>query len=135
MLLVTARRSVTVLPRLSSCPRAISHEVESSAGEDGDSVLVPAGVIGQAWRAPGLQAVLARVLKRCDEIPLDGRAARLAGQLCGQTGTVDVIDASVGIAVAESKRRDNEVVLLTSDADDMRMLISGLNTIARIFDV
>ena len=75
------------------------------------------------------------MLKRCDEIPLDGRAARLAGQLCGQTGSTDVIDASVAIAVAGSKRRDNEVVLLISDADDMHMLISGLNTVARIFDV
>ena len=106
-----------------------------TALEDGDSVVVPAAVIGQAWRAPGRQAVLARVLKRCDEIPLDGRAARLAGRLCGQTGTTDVIDASVAIVVAESRRRDNEVVLLTSDAADMHMLISGLDTIARIFDL
>ena len=48
-------------------------------------------------------------------------------------GTRDVIDASV--AVAESKRRDREVVLLTSDTDDMRTLISALNTIARIVEV
>ena len=46
-----------------------------------------------------------------------------------------MIDASVAVAVGESKRRDREVVLLTSDADDMRTLISALNTIARIVEV
>jgi hypothetical protein len=68
-------------------------------------------------------------------MPLDGWTARSAGQLCGQTGTSDVIDALVAVAVGESKRRDREVVLLTSDADDMRTLISTLNAIARIVEV
>ena len=106
-----------------------------SAFADGDSVLVPAGVIGQAWRRPGRQALLSRVLRRCDEIPLDGSAARLAGQLCGQTGTKDVIDASVAVAAAKARSRDNEVVVLTSDGDDMRTLVSTLNSITRIVEV
>ena len=100
-----------------------------------EGVLVPAGVIGQAWRDPGRQAQLSWALKRCDEIPLDGAAARSAGQLCGRTGTADVIDASVALAVADSERGGNEVVLLTSDTTDMYTLISALNTPARILGV
>ena len=106
-----------------------------TAFENGDQIRAPAGVIGQVWRDGGRQTLLSRALNRCEEIPLDGRTARSAGQLCGQTGTSDVIDASVAVAVGESKRRDREVVLLTSDADDMRTLISALNTIARIVEV
>ena len=106
-----------------------------AALENGDRIRAPAGVIGQVWREGGRQTLLSRALNRCEEIPLDGRTARSAGQLCGQTGTRDVIDASVAVAVGESKRRDRDVVLLTSDADDMRTLISALNTIARIVEV
>ena len=102
---------------------------------NGDRIRVPAGVIGQVWRAPGRQALLSRALKQCDEIALDGTAARLAGQLCGRAGTADVIDASVAVAAAEAKSRDNEVVVLTSDSDDMRTLVSALNSITRIVEV
>lgn len=106
-----------------------------AAIENGDRIRAPAGVIGQVWRDGGRQTLLARALNRCEEIPLDGRTARSAGQLCGRTGTRDVIDASVAVAVGESRGRDREVVLLTSDGDDMRTLISALNTIARIVEV
>ena len=92
-------------------------------------------MIGQVWRDGGRQTLLSHALNRCEEIPPDGRTARSAGQLCGQTGPRDVIDASVAVAVGESTRRDREVVLLTSDADDLRTLISALNTIARIIEV
>ena len=106
-----------------------------AAIENGDRIRAPAGVIGQVWRDGGRQTLLSRALNRSEEIPLDGRTARSAGQLCGQTGTRDVIDASVALAVGESRRHDREVILLTSDPDDMRTLISALNTIARIFEV
>ena len=46
-----------------------------------------------------------------------------------------MIDASVALAVADSERGGNEVVLLTSDTTDMYTLISALNTLARIVDV
>lgn len=106
-----------------------------TAFENGDRIRAPAGVIGQVRRDGGRQTLLSRALNRCEEIPLDGRIARSAGQLCGRTNTRDVIDASVAVAVGESTRRDTEVVLLTSDADDLRTLISALNTIARIVEV
>ena len=106
-----------------------------TAFANGDRIRVPAGVIGQVWRDGGRQTLLSSALNRCEEIPLDGRAARSAGQLCGRTGTRDVIDASVAVAVGESRGRDREVVLLTSDADDLRTLLSALNTVALIVDV
>ena len=106
-----------------------------TASQDGDRVQAPAGVIGQAWRSPNRQVLLTRALKRCDEVPLDGSIARSAGQLCGQTGTIDVIDASVAVAVADSSHHDNEVILLTSDPRDMRTLLSALHSNARIVTV
>ena len=106
-----------------------------TAFENGDEVQAPAGTIGQAWRQPNRHALLSRTLKRCDEVPLDGSIARSSGQLCGQTGTADVIDASVAIAVADSSHHDNEVILLTSDPRDMRTLLSALHTKALIVEV
>jgi hypothetical protein len=50
-------------------------------------------------------------------VPLDDRLSRAAGELCGATGTADVIDASVVIAARE--RRD---IIVTSDPTDLRRL-------------
>ena len=106
-----------------------------TAFDRGERVHVPAGVIGQAWRNPSRQARLSRILKRCDEVPLDGYAARSAGQLCGKTGTDDVIDASVAVAVAEVAQIDRDVVLLTSDSPDLNILLAELRIGARVVDV
>lgn len=80
---------------------------------------VPAGVVGQVWRSGPRQATLARFL-RAREVEvqaLDEHLARAAGELCGATGTADVIDASVVIAARE--RHD---IVLTSDPDNLRKL-------------
>ena len=106
-----------------------------SAFENGYSVLAPAGVIGQVWRDSNRQVVLARTLKRCDEVPLDGSMARVAGQLCGRTGTSDVIDASVAVVASSSASPGNEIVVLTSDTGDMRVLFSEVRAGARIIGV
>lgn len=105
------------------------------AFRNGDEVHVPAGVVGQAWRNPARQAVLARILKQCDEIPLDGPTARLCGELCQQTETADVIDASVAVAVADASRYRGGVTLLTSDRRDMRVLLTALETGAHVVGV
>lgn len=94
-------------------------------------VQVPAGVIGQAWRDGKRQALLSRTLRHCDEVALDGFTARAAGLLCGQTGTADVIDASVALAAA-ALARAGDVVLLTSDPDDMDRLTSALGAQLKI---
>src|SRR5437879_3157600 len=64
---------------------------------------IPSGVVGQVWRDGRSQIVLARFL-RADEVqivPLDEQLARACGELCGATGTSDVIDASLVILARE----------------------------------
>jgi len=83
------------------------------------ALTIPAGALAQAWRG-SRQARLAGFLaaKGGPTIaPLDSRAARAAGELCGKTGTSDVIDASV--AVCAMVRHDHVV---TSDPADIARL-------------
>jgi hypothetical protein len=84
-----------------------------------DEIHVPAGALAQVWRNPARQARLSRVLAAAGVTiePLDGKSARAAGQLCGATGTSDVVDASV-VVVA----RLVDGVTVTSDPDDLRRL-------------
>ncbi len=106
-----------------------------TAFEDGDRVIAPTGAIGQAWRNPNRQVALSRSLKRCDEVPLDGSAARASGRLCGRAGTSDLIDASIAVAVANATLRHGDVVLLTSDSRDMKDLLAALDADARVVAV
>ena len=81
---------------------------------------VPAGVLGQTWRDGRRQAILARFL-RTEEVtvvPLDGAMARAAGELCGRSGSSDVIDASVVLTA----RQCGDVLVVTSDVRDLRRL-------------
>ena len=80
---------------------------------------IPAGVVGQAWRDGRTQVALARFL-RTDEVEivsLDEQFSRSCGELCGATGTSDVIDASIVILARE--RRD---IIVTGDPKDLRRL-------------
>ncbi len=104
------------------------------AADDASTVQVPAGVIAQAWRDGRRQALLARALSHCDEVPLDGVVARAAGLLCGRSGTTDVIDASVALAAA-GVARHGDVAIITSDPDDIRRLLSVLDVAARVVHV
>ncbi len=80
---------------------------------------IPSGVVSQAWRDGRIQGELARFLRshEVEIVPLDEQFARSCGELCGATGTSDVIDASVVILARE--RRDS---IVTSDPDDLRRL-------------
>ena len=98
------------------------------------AIQVPTGAIAQAWRDGSRQARLSRAIKMCDEVPLDGRIAREAGTLCGQTGTADVVDASVAVTAAKAARR-GDVDVVTSDRDDIGPLLDALGAGARIVDV
>ncbi|HEV8247299.1 MAG TPA: PIN domain-containing protein [Polyangiaceae bacterium] len=82
-------------------------------------LIVPAGVVGQVWRDGARQARLARLLGSAITTvePLDDRRARAAGQLCGLTGTHDVIDAAVVLSA-----REHQLPVATSDPDDLRRL-------------
>ena len=91
-----------------------------------DQVHVPGAVVAQVWRNPARQIRLVRVLAT-EEVtiaPLDGAEARAAGQLCGASGTADVVDASV---VLLARRVDG--VAVTSDSDDLRRIDPGLHLI------
>ena len=95
--------------------------------EHHDSLIVPSGVVAQAWRDGSRQARLARLLGShlCEVLVLDDRQARAAGQLCGLADTTDVIDASVAVAA-----RDLGARVLTSDPDGLRRLDRRLELIA-----
>ena len=97
-------------------------------------VQVPVGALAQAWRGGPRQARLARALKKCDEAPLDGQTARELGELCGRSGTDDVIDASVAVAAARASRQ-GPVSVLTSDRADIVLLLVALNAAADVVDV
>ena len=85
----------------------------------GATLVVPAGVVGQAWRDGARQARLSRLLGSPITVvePLDDRRARAAGQLCGVAGTRDVVDASVVLSA-----REHDAPIATSDPDDLRRL-------------
>jgi len=104
------------------------------ASDDACAVAVPAGVIGQAWRDGARQALLARALQHCDEIALDGLLARASGILCGQTGTADIIDATVAVTGA-GLARTGDVVIATSDPSDLRRLCDALQSDVQIVTV
>ena len=88
-------------------------------------IVIPAGVLGQAWRGAARQAPLRALVKMPTTIvpALDEIVAEAAGVLCGRTGTSDVIDASV-VLVARRER----AVVVTSDVEDLRRLDPALPT-------
>jgi len=96
------------------------------AVQQGVTLAVPAGVVGQVWRDGRRQARLARLLgaPQMEIEPLDDIRARAAGQLCGVSGTRDVIDASVVLC---ARGRGHGVV--TSDLDDLRRLDPSLRLV------
>lgn len=97
--------------------------------ERGVRPVVPAGVLGQAWRG-GPQAELSRALKGCRIEALDEARSRAAGQACGRSRTADVIDATV--VVGAIARND---VVVTSDPNDMKRIASALNASLEVLNL
>ena len=106
------RRSLWVLHE-----RAIVH---------GNRPVVPAGVLGQAWRG-GPQAELSRLLRGCQIEELTEARARAAGVACARSRTRDVVDASV--VVGALARGD---LVVTSDPDDLRRIAAALRLSLRL---
>ncbi|MBI2864268.1 MAG: PIN domain-containing protein [Chloroflexi bacterium] len=82
-------------------------------------VVVPAGVVAQAWRDGRRQVELGNLL-RAGNVRIDALTfalAMAAGELCARRHTSDVIDASVALATL----RTNTTVV-TSGPDDIRHL-------------
>jgi hypothetical protein len=102
-----------------------------NAADDSAEVSVPAGVIAQAWRDGRRQALLARALAHCDEVPLDGPLARATGLLCGVAGTADIVDGSVAL-IAAARSRGGPTSIVTSDPTDLQHLLQTLGTSVRL---
>ena len=87
---------------------------------------VPSAVVAQVWRNPARQVRLVRALaaEGMCIAPLDGAEARAVGQLCGASGTADVVDASVVLLTRRVRG-----VAVTSDADDLRRIDPGLDVV------
>jgi predicted nucleic acid-binding protein len=100
--------------------------IVARALEHQDPLLVPAGVVAQAWRDGSRQSRLARLLGSpvCEVLPLDDRQARAAGQLCGLANTTDIVDASVAVTGRERSAR-----VITSDPADLRRLDRHLDIV------
>ena len=105
-----------------------------NAADDSAQVSVPAGVIAQAWRDGSRQALLARALTDCDEVPLEGALARVTGLLCGRAGTADIVDASVAL-VAAARSQTGPTALVTSDPTDLRHLLQTLDVTVRLVTI
>lgn len=101
--------------------------IVARALDHGDPLVVPAGVVAQVWRDGRRQARLARLLGSppCEVVALDDHSARAAGQLCGISGTTDIVDSSV-VVVA----RQRELRVLTSDPQDLRRLNPRLEVVS-----
>lgn len=101
--------------------------IVARALEHGDNLFVPAGVVAQAWRDGSRQTRLARLLgsSLCEVVELDDHRARAAGQLCGVSGTVDIVDSSIVVAA-----RERGVRVITSDSRDLRLLDPHIDLVA-----
>lgn len=87
---------------------------------DGAPVIISAGALGQAWRAPGRQALLSALVKRDETmvVALDAAAAKACGLLLARSGTADVVDAHVVL----SARERGATAIVTGDATDLARL-------------
>ncbi|MGH3343384.1 MAG: twitching motility protein PilT [Carbonactinosporaceae bacterium] len=85
--------------------------------EEGRRLIVPAVVVGQAWRNGRRQVMLGRFLRTCEIEPTLLEGSKAAGVLCGKAGTNDVVDATV-VVVAVAHR----AIVFTSDPKDIARL-------------
>ena len=91
--------------------------------EEGRRVIIPAVVVGQAWRDSRRQVALGRFLRTCEIEPTLLEGAKAAGVLCGKAGTSDVVDATV-VVVAMTHR----AIVFTSDPGDIAKLAAECAT-------
>jgi predicted nucleic acid-binding protein len=95
----------------------------------GAELVTVAPVVGQVWRDGARQAHLSRALPMIDVVPVDLGSAQVAGELMGETGRSDVVDALLALAV----RAGDQV--LTSDPDDIAQLLRARQVPALVVQV
>ena len=77
-----------------------------------------AGIIGQVWRRPSRQALLAIAVRSVDVRPLSLDLAKATGILLASTKTADVNDAALALLC------EPDDIIFTSDVDDLRALLA-----------
>lgn len=89
------------------------------ARQHGDSFVVPAPVVAQAWRDGARQSRLAALLASdvVDVPPFTSADAKAAGVVCGVARTADIVDAAVVVAARRTRS-----AIITSDPGDLRAL-------------
>jgi hypothetical protein len=83
--------------------------------------LLPAPVLSQVWLPGSKHAVLHRVLGGCTVMPFTEEAAREVARLCRNAGSTDVVDGFVALMAL----RNGSAPVITSDVDDIRVLLFG----------
>lgn len=94
----------------------------------GRPMVIPAGVLAQAWRGRGPRQARLAALVNSREVTiqdLTGTRAKVVGELCARSGTSAVVDASVVVAAWTNGR-----VVVTSDPDDIRRLDASLTIVS-----
>jgi hypothetical protein len=88
--------------------------------------VVPSAAVAQVWRDGRKQVRLARLLASplVEVEALTDQRARAAGQLCGVTGTRDIVDAAVALC---ARQRGGRVI--TSDPENLQRLDPTLQVI------
>jgi hypothetical protein len=92
----------------------------------GTPLRASATVVGQVWRDGRKQANLARVLNGVGIEGLSKDDGKRIGELLARTGSADVVDAHVALLTASGD------VVLTSDTDDIRVLLEACGVAARV---
>lgn len=87
------------------------------------------GIVGQVWRGGGRQANLARLLPGLDIEALDAELGRRAGALLARSRSADVIDAALALLAQDGDE------ILTSDPDDIRVLVAASGVHADVVEV
>jgi hypothetical protein len=96
------------------------------AAQAGADAVTSSACIAQVWRNPSRQARLTRALAGLLEWPLDATCARRSGVLLALAGTSDIADAAVALLVGDGD------TVLTSDPEDIRLLLDARGTTARV---
>ena len=101
-------------------------------------IVVPVNALAQAWRGGGQRQTLLHRALNDNSLTVQSFTeddAKTAGWICAVAGNDDVVDASVAVVAAQFDRR-GEVVLMTSDREDIAQFLDVLNTDSvKIFDV
>jgi hypothetical protein len=95
----------------------------------GRAPITHGGIVGQVWCGGGRQANLARLLPGLDVEALDAGLGRRAGALLARSRSTDVIDAALALLA-----RDGDEIL-TSDPEDMRVLVAASGVDADVVEV